>query len=66
MREVLPRTPGLNEDQALALPLYVVGTVGQMAEQLRDQRERYGFSYLTVLERDMEAFAPVLEELAGS
>lgn len=66
VREVLPRTPRLDEDQALALPLYILGTVGQMAEQLREQRERYGFSYLTVLERDMEAFAPVLEELAGS
>lgn len=66
VREVLPKTPHLDEDQALALPLVTVGTVRQMAEQLREQRERYGFSYLTVLEPNMEAFAPVLQELAGS
>ncbi|MFE7386787.1 LLM class F420-dependent oxidoreductase [Streptomyces sp. NPDC057582] len=66
VREVLPKTPHLDEDQALALPLFTVGTVRQMAEQLREQRERYGFSYLAVLEPNMEAFAPVLQELAGS
>lgn len=66
VREVLPKTPHLDEDQALALPLFTMGTVRQMAEQLRGQRERYGFSYLTVLESNMEAFAPVLQELAGS
>ncbi|MFE7707475.1 LLM class F420-dependent oxidoreductase [Streptomyces sp. NPDC057486] len=66
VREVLPKTPHLDEDQALALPLFTVGTVRQMAEQLREQRERYGFSYLTVLEPNMEAFAPILQELAGS
>jgi hypothetical protein len=34
-----------------------------MAEQLRAHRERYGFSYFTVLDAYMEAFGPVIEEL---
>ena len=33
------------------------------ADQLRRQRERYGFSYLGVLEPAMEDFAPVIELL---
>jgi probable F420-dependent oxidoreductase len=59
------RVAHLTEDQALDLPILLLGTVRQMAEQLRAQRERYGFSYITVLEPSMEAFGPVVEELRG-
>jgi hypothetical protein len=34
-------------------------------EQVLTNRERFGFSYISVFERDMEAFAPVVERLAG-
>lgn len=37
-----------------------------MAEQLRAHRERYGFSYITVLDPLLEVFASVIEELHGS
>jgi len=30
---------------------------------VRAQRDRFGFSYLTVLEPNMEAFAPVIARL---
>jgi hypothetical protein len=43
-----------------------VGTVEEICETLRERRERYGISYLTVFERDMEAFAPVVARLAGT
>jgi probable F420-dependent oxidoreductase len=43
-----------------------VGTIEEICETLRQRRERYGISYLTVFERDMEAFAPVVERLAGT
>ncbi|MDH6132424.1 putative F420-dependent oxidoreductase [Kitasatospora sp. MAA4] len=65
LRPSLERIPHLTEDEALDLPTLLVGTVKQMAEQLRAQRERYGFTYITVLEPSMEAFAPVIEELHG-
>ncbi|MBM7170731.1 LLM class F420-dependent oxidoreductase [Streptomyces sp. G44] len=65
IRPVLEHIPHLTEDAALALPLLLVGTVRQIAEQLRAQRERYGFSYITVLEPYFEAFGPVIEELSG-
>ncbi|MDH6708446.1 putative F420-dependent oxidoreductase [Kitasatospora sp. MAA19] len=57
--------PDLTEDEALELPTSLIGTVRQMADQLRAQRERYGFTYITVVEPAMEAFAPVIEELRG-
>jgi hypothetical protein len=56
----------LTEDQALELPTFAIGTVQEIAGQLRANRERYGFSYLSVLDPQMEVFAPVLEELRGS
>ncbi|MVO88351.1 TIGR03621 family F420-dependent LLM class oxidoreductase [Streptomyces sp. p1417] len=66
IRPSLALVPHLTEDEALDLPILLIGTVRQLAEQLRAQRERYGFSYITVLEPAMEAFGPVIEELAGS
>ncbi|WP_369244959.1 LLM class F420-dependent oxidoreductase [Streptomyces sp. R41] len=61
----LPRIPHLTEQQVLELPIVLVGTLEQIIEQVRAQRERYGFSYLTVLEPNMEVFAPVVEALRG-
>jgi alkanesulfonate monooxygenase SsuD/methylene tetrahydromethanopterin reductase-like flavin-dependent oxidoreductase (luciferase family) len=61
----LPRIPRLTERQVLELPIVLVGTVEQITEQVRAQRERYGFSYLTVLEPNLEAFAPVVRALRG-
>ena len=63
---LLSRAPHLSEEQVLALPLLAVGTVREIADQLRAQRERYGFSYLTVLDPYLETFSPVIEELRGS
>ncbi|MFC7260807.1 LLM class F420-dependent oxidoreductase [Streptomyces lutosisoli] len=65
IQEWLPRIPQLTEQQVLELPIVLVGTLEQVVEQVRAQRERYGFSYLTVLEPNMETFAPVVEALRG-
>lgn len=65
IRPVLDHIPHLTEDAALGLPLLLVGTVRQIADQLRAQRERFGFSYITVLEPYFETFGPVIEELHG-
>ncbi|MGW2947601.1 hypothetical protein ACWDAF_38855, partial [Streptomyces sp. NPDC001226] len=45
-------------------PPAVVG-LEEIVERVRTQRERFGFSYFTVLEPCMEAFAPVIESLRG-
>jgi hypothetical protein len=50
----------------LEMPSVAAGPAGRVAEELQARRERYGFSYLVVADGDMEAFAPVVERLAGS
>jgi probable F420-dependent oxidoreductase len=46
-------------------PSAVVGTPDEMCEQLLKRRERFGLSYTLVADELMEAFAPVVERLAG-
>ena len=46
-------------------PVALVGSVDEIVETLQERRERYGFSYIVVLEPVVEAFAPVVERLAG-
>ncbi|MFG2313282.1 TIGR03621 family F420-dependent LLM class oxidoreductase [Streptomyces sp. NPDC048566] len=58
--------PEVSQEDRLALPVMLFGTVKQIAEQLREQRERFGLSYIVVLDNAMDTFAPVVEELAGS
>ncbi len=54
---------GLSPDEALKMPIVLVGTVDQICEDLIERRETYGFSYIVV--HDMDAFAPVVERLTG-
>ncbi|MBH1937981.1 LLM class F420-dependent oxidoreductase [Streptomyces sp. AV19] len=65
-RGFAPDTPGLTDDELLSHPALLSGTTKDMAEQLLAHRERYGFSYYTVLEPALDAFAPVIEELRGA
>lgn len=45
------------------VPTFLIGTPHAMAERLRERRDRFGFTYITVLEDAMDAFAPVIELL---
>lgn len=62
---LVERVPDATVERALELPILLVGTLEQITAQVLTQRERYGFTYLTVLEPYMEAFAPVIDELRG-
>ncbi|WP_031507005.1 LLM class F420-dependent oxidoreductase [Streptomyces megasporus] len=62
-RELAPYAPGMTEDDILEHPALLTGGVKEIAEQVRAHRERYGFTYICVLEPWMEAFGPVIEEL---
>ncbi|GGX96888.1 TIGR03621 family F420-dependent LLM class oxidoreductase [Streptomyces hiroshimensis] len=62
-RELAAHAPDLSEDELLAHPVLLAGSVKDIADQLRAHRERFGFTYFTVLEPALEAFAPVIEEL---
>ncbi|MET9843100.1 LLM class F420-dependent oxidoreductase [Streptomyces ossamyceticus] len=65
VRPWLGHIPHLSEEQVLRLPLVLVGTLDEIVEQVLAQRNRYGFTYLTVLEPNMETFARVIEALRG-
>ncbi|MEU8617680.1 TIGR03621 family F420-dependent LLM class oxidoreductase [Streptomyces sp. NPDC048623] len=55
--------PYLTEEQILDLPIVLIGTVREIVDRLHALRERFGFSYFTVLDGAMDAFGPVLAEL---
>jgi len=44
-------------------PVLLVGTARQIADQLRAHRERFGFTYITAMDKDLDAFAGVIAEL---
>jgi alkanesulfonate monooxygenase SsuD/methylene tetrahydromethanopterin reductase-like flavin-dependent oxidoreductase (luciferase family) len=60
------RLDELSEGDILESPYFALGTVDQIVEQLQAARERWGFSYIQVGGEDMDAFAPVMERLAGT
>ncbi len=57
---------GMTPEEAGEVPIALVGTVDEIAETLVRRREELGFSYWVVHDRDMEAFAPVVNRLAGT
>jgi probable F420-dependent oxidoreductase len=59
------RFPYLTREQVLETPFLLIGTAEEMAGQLLRQRERFGFSFITVHEPYQAAFAPVIERVRG-
>ena len=55
---------GLSPEEALKMPIVLVGTVDQICADLIERRETYGFSYIVV--HDMDEFAPIVERLNGN
>jgi probable F420-dependent oxidoreductase len=58
--------PPVEEAEVLDSPFVLLGTKRDMAEQLRETRERWGISYFSVMESAARAFAPVIDILGGS
>jgi probable F420-dependent oxidoreductase len=56
----------LTPDEAAATPHAMVGSVAQITDQLVEQRERWGISYLGVSGDQLDALAPVVARLAGT
>ncbi|GAA3537646.1 TIGR03621 family F420-dependent LLM class oxidoreductase [Amycolatopsis ultiminotia] len=65
LAELHQRMPELTTEQLGVLPTVLIGSAGQVAEQLEAHRERYGISYYTVIEHNLDALAPVIELLHG-
>jgi probable F420-dependent oxidoreductase len=55
----------LTADQVLESPASLIGEVEEIVEKIQKNRERFGFSYYTIFENDLETFAPVVKRLAG-
>ena len=57
---------GFPGEEALELPVVLLGTEDELCERLVERRERWGFSNVVVPGEAMEAFAPVVARLAGT
>jgi probable F420-dependent oxidoreductase len=57
---------GLPGEDALELPIVLIGTVDELCERLLKRRERWGFTNIVVPAAAMESFAPVVAQLAGT
>ncbi|MFG1709998.1 TIGR03621 family F420-dependent LLM class oxidoreductase [Nonomuraea sp. M3C6] len=55
--------PDLTTEELLEVPTLFVGRPAQIAEQVRQNEERFGFSYITVMDSAMEDFGKVIEHL---
>ncbi|HEY2203680.1 MAG TPA: TIGR03621 family F420-dependent LLM class oxidoreductase [Pseudonocardia sp.] len=58
--ELAPRFGQMTPEEIMDTPFVLLGTVDEMARQLLVNRERYGFSYVTVHGPFMDTFAPVI------
>ncbi|MDQ6832621.1 MAG: TIGR03621 family F420-dependent LLM class oxidoreductase [Chloroflexota bacterium] len=56
---------GVSVDEVLAMPADLIGSVDRIVGELQARRERYGFSYYVISDRNMEAAAPIVARLAG-
>jgi len=56
---------GVSADQVLEMPSVFIGSPDRIAEDMQARRERFGFSYYVVLDRSIEAVAPIVARLAG-
>ncbi|WP_027933269.1 LLM class F420-dependent oxidoreductase [Amycolatopsis thermoflava] len=55
--------PDMSVDAIGELPTLLVGSVAEIVAQIERMREKFGITYVSVLERSLDAFAPVLEQL---
>jgi probable F420-dependent oxidoreductase len=63
--ELTGHWPQLTADDFLESPYVLIGTVGQIVEDLENRRTRWGISCYTVHEPYLDAFAPIVAKLAG-
>ena len=54
----------MDVDEVFETPLVLIGSVDQIAETLEQRRERFGLSYITVFEKDLESMGKVINRLS--
>ncbi|HJL91215.1 MAG TPA: LLM class flavin-dependent oxidoreductase, partial [Acidimicrobiales bacterium] len=65
VREEMAANFGFSVEEFSEYPHALIGSVAEICETLERRREEYGFSYISVNERHLEEFAPVVAELSG-
>jgi probable F420-dependent oxidoreductase len=56
---------GLTEDDVLASPFVLIGSVEEIVARLAERRKRWGYSYYTIQQPSAREFAPVIEALVS-
>jgi probable F420-dependent oxidoreductase len=57
---------GISPEEVLEMPALFIGSLEQIAEQMQERRERYGFSYYVVSDASAELAAPLVARLTGT
>jgi probable F420-dependent oxidoreductase len=57
---------GFAGEEALDLPVLLIGSEDELCERLIERRERWGFSSVVVPGESVEIFSPIVSRLAGS
>jgi probable F420-dependent oxidoreductase len=65
MAEAMAPAFGISAEEALRVPVALLGTVDSMVEELQHRREEWGFSYISI-EGPWEEFASVVARLTGT
>jgi len=63
--EQLSAQTGMTGEDLRTFPHALVGSVDAICDELERRRDVYGFSYVTIGDRAIDAFAPVVERLTG-
>jgi probable F420-dependent oxidoreductase len=66
MAEAMAPAFGIDPGEALHIPLALLGTLDEMAEELQWRREEYGISYWSIEGDSWEALGPVVSKLSGT
>ena len=56
---------GFEPRDVLEMPHFLIGTMEQIEQDLRDRRDRYGFSDVILPGSSADDLAPIVERLAG-
>ncbi len=64
--DAMAPTLGIDPEDAVHIPLALIGTLDEMAEELEWRRREYGISYFSVESDVWESLAPLVARLAGT
>jgi probable F420-dependent oxidoreductase len=64
--EVMGQLFSADPKDVLASPLTLIGSVSECADRLRERRERWGYSYITIPGEKAKDFAPLVAQLTGT